>query len=58
MLAARFTNSDEAKLVEQVRQLQAAIVIDNGNLVGLRHLLESDGLCVDQVMRLRESCGH
>ena len=51
MLAARFTNGDEAKLMEQVRVQQAVIAIDNGDLVGLRQLLEGDGLCLDQVVR-------
>ena len=52
MLAARCTNGDEAKFIEQVRVQQAVIAIDDGNLAGLRHLLEGDGLCVDQVMCL------
>ena len=49
VLAARFTNGDEAKLMEQVRVQQAMIAIENGNLVGLRHFLEGDGWCIDQV---------
>jgi hypothetical protein len=49
VLATRFTDGDEAKLLEAIQQAQLMIAVKAGHLVHVRRLIEDGGMSVSHV---------